>query len=118
MTRVFTCLHELLERRAGTLAVCRAAYSMLYKDACTHCVTSKHISVCCNCCCCCLQVADRGGLPAAAATAAASAAGPALAPESPGYSSGLEDLGEFWYRTGEASACCVLSFRCCPFGVC
>jgi hypothetical protein len=55
-------------------------------------------------------VADRGGLPAAAATAAASAAGPALAPESPGYSSGLEDLGEFWYRTGKAGVNRL--FRC------
>ncbi|KAF6263231.1 phosphoglycerate mutase-like protein [Scenedesmus sp. NREL 46B-D3] len=48
------------------------------------------------------MVADRGGLPAAAATAAAGAAGPALAPDSPGYSAGLEDLGEFWYRTAAA----------------
>ncbi|WIA41410.1 hypothetical protein OEZ86_004993 [Tetradesmus obliquus] len=46
------------------------------------------------------MVADRGGLPAAAATAAAGAAGPAVDPDSAGASAGLEDLGEFWYRTG------------------
>ncbi len=45
-------------------------------------------------------MADRGGLPAAAAAAAAAAAGPALAPDSAAAQGGLEDLGEFWARTG------------------
>lgn len=50
-----------------------------------------------------VQVADRGGLPAVAAAAAAGAAGPAVSPQDPGYTSSMEDLGEFWCRTGEGS---------------
>lgn len=63
-------------------------------------------------CACWLQVADRGGLPAAAAAAAAGAAGPAVAPDEPGFSTGLEDLGEFWFRTGNwcCCQCCCLVF--------
>lgn len=57
-----------------------------------------------------LQVADRGGLPAVAAAAAASAAGPALPPEHPGFSQGLEDLGEFWCRTRAHMPECLMSY--------
>jgi hypothetical protein len=58
------------------------------------------------------QVADRGGLPAVAAAAAAAAAGPVL-PNAPlgdeaaaAAAADLgEDLGEFWFRTGECLVC-------------
>lgn len=51
-----------------------------------------------------LQVADRGGLPAVAAAAAAGAAGPVPEGAAEGAQAMGEDLGEFWYRTGEATA--------------
>jgi probable phosphoglycerate mutase len=47
-------------------------------------------------------VADRGGLPAAAAAAAAGAAGPVPEGAAEGAQAMGEDLGEFWCRTGAA----------------